>query len=659
MRELTPDLAQRQRVVTWRAVLAGSLCSAFIAVGAPYSVLKVVGAHMGMDFSVPAAVFTMFLLALVVNGVRLLTGGRSILNRGEMLVAYSMMAVSCAICTLGLTAYLVPKIAAPLYYASSENRWGEILLPGMEKWPMLATSGEGLNAARYLFEGAPDDLPFSQAIPLVWAWARPLGYWTILLVAFYATSICLMAVFRHQWVERERIVFPLVQLPMELAAEPVGPHAKIAAIFRSRLFWTGFAVPFIFCCLLALPAYFPVMTALKPRLSQPAYLLQETWRLDFRISWQAIGLAYLINTDISLSIWLFSLFGSFYIGLSKFLGFMDPQRGVNFDMRHFGIGALTALVALRLWFVRKRLMGVVRKGLGLATDVDDRHEPVSYFAAFWGVVIGTIIMVVWLMASGMSLLIAVLIVLTAFMGLVGISRVIAETGIPVSRVPVTSPYLVHTAVGTWAIGRKGLLATYWVSIWNGDARTSVMTSAIHGMRACSDRKHSYRRLFGAMMLAVVIAWVFSTVTTILFAYKYGGVNLRSWYFQISPNRSLNSFARLVTEGLRGPNVRGLLAAGTGAAVMLAFSVARYAFVWWPLNPVALPLSVALLTQYLWLSFFISWVIKSLILRYGGPGLFRRFRPFFLGLVLGQYAGSAFWIVIDGINGVTYNTTFVI
>jgi hypothetical protein len=40
-------------------------------------------------------------------------------------------------------------------------------------------------------------------------------------------------------------------------------------------------------------------------------------------------------------------------------------------------------------------------------------------------------------------------------------------------------------------------------------------------------------------------------------------------------------------------------------------------------------------------------------------LFRTLRPFFLGMVLGQFVSAGIWTIIDGINGMTDNMIFVI
>ena len=45
------------------------------------------------------------------------------------------------------------------------------------------------------------------------------------------------------------------------------------------------------------------------------------------------------------------------------------------------------------------------------------------------------------------------------------------------------------------------------------------------------------------------------------------------------------------------------------------------------------------------------------MKYGGPKLFRRSRPFFLGLILGQFSIAGFWLIIDFFTGMTDNVVF--
>ena len=60
------------------------------------------------------------------------------------------------------------------------------------------------------------------------------------------------------------------------------------------------------------------------------------------------------------------------------------------------------------------------------------------------------------------------------------------------------------------------------------------------------------------------------------------------------------------------------------------------------------------TYRVWFSVFIAWLLKAMILRYGGPRLYLRLRPFFLGLILGALGSGGIWLVIDALTGMTGN-----
>ena len=47
---------------------------------------------------------------------------------------------------------------------------------------------------------------------------------------------------------------------------------------------------------------------------------------------------------------------------------------------------------------------------------------------------------------------------------------------------------------------------------------------------------------------------------------------------------------------------------------------------------------------------VAWMIKSMVLRYGGPRLFHRLRPFFLGLILGEFVPRGIVALIELCGG---------
>jgi len=55
---------------------------------------------------------------------------------------------------------------------------------------------------------------------------------------------------------------------------------------------------------------------------------------------------------------------------------------------------------------------------------------------------------------------------------------------------------------------------------------------------------------------------------------------------------------------------------------------------------------------IWFSVFIAWLLKAMILKYGGARAYRILRPFFLGLVLGAFGSAGGWLIIDAFGGMS-------
>lgn len=54
-------------------------------------------------------------------------------------------------------------------------------------------------------------------------------------------------------------------------------------------------------------------------------------------------------------------------------------------------------------------------------------------------------------------------------------------------------------------------------------------------------------------------------------------------------------------------------------------------------------------DYFWFCFFIAWVAKAMIIRFGGMKFHNAAIPFFLGLVLGDYVVGSLWSLYGPLN----------
>ena len=631
--------------VTLKAFVVGALCSFCIAIGEPYGVLVVQGSPLCSDFSTGGAVFLFFVLVLLVNvmlkGIRPRLG----LSGQELIVVYIMMIVACTIPSWGFTMNLLPLVTGFLYYATPENEWGDLILPQVRDW-LSPTEKEVIWK---FFEGG------ARGEPVPWmAWLWPLIAWGLFIFVIYFIMICLMVILRKQWVEHEKLLFPLTVLPAEMVREEEG--ALIPPFFKSKIMWTGFAIVCLINTLNALHAYYPYLPRIVLRWDFWALSRSTYFRCATRF--EVIGLSYLLNLDVALGLWVFPVLAILTKGMLNRFGwsigiiqpFSDPAPP---SVAHVGLGALIALVIGGFWTARPHLRDVFSKAFGRNRTVDDGDEVLSYRTAVFGLLGGMIFVMLWLMATGLSFVYALLFLLTAVIVFIGLTRIIAQGGLAYGRASVTAPVFTVNAVGSTALGPAGLVALAMNYSWATDVRTFVMASAANGLKLADANRVKARRLIWPLLIAIVIALVGSMWMVLRLSYAYGGINLVGWHFIGLPQFAGN----WVTRYLNNPaSTHGwhLLFTGVGAALMVGLSFVKSRFLWWPLHPVGLALGLTHPIYHVWFSIFLAWMFKAFILKYGGPKLYRVLRPFFLGLILGGFASAGLWLIIDAFTGMHGN-----
>ena len=647
-RPATPptDLDPPPRGVTLRALLVGALLCAGLTAGEPYGVLVVHGSPLCADFSTGGAIFLFFVLIFGLNGLLRWLGPRIGLSTGELITVYVMLILASAIPSWGFTMNLMGLIGGIRYYASPENRWSELILPHVKAW-MTPTDEMAL---RYFFQG----LPPGEALP--WrAWVMPLIMWGSFILAAYVVMICIVSILRRQWVEHERLTFPLAQLPLEMAATETAT-ARWPALFRSKAMWAGFAVPAIILSYNGIQKYAPSLPALE--LGTWLWVVPQTLLVTLFLRFEVIGLSYLVNTDVLLSLWVFAWFfmiqkavfqsAGFSIGATEL--YSDPGTPTE---AYEAFGAVAAYVLIGLWVARKHLSGVFRKAFLNASDVDDSRELLSYRASLIGLVVGLAYVVAWMTRSGMEVGHALLFVVGALIAFLGLTKIIAEAGLAYARTPVTPSALTHSILGPAGLGPASIVNLGMALSWSGDTRTIVMTSAATGAKMGDAGGVEQRRLFGAMILAMVVGLVSSMAAVLLIGYAHGGMNLGSWQFGSMTNATGAWITQHMeipegTEG--GVSFWKMSFMGAGAVLMTLLMMCRYRFPWWPISPVGLAVGLTHPTFHVWFSVFIAWLIKVIVLKLGGISLYRRTRPFFLGMILGAFTTAGAWLVIDFLTG---------
>lgn len=633
---------------TWRAFLAGSLGALAIGIGTQYGVMIIHGSYMAIDFSTAGAIFLFFVMVAMINVVLGKLNKRLALTSPELKTVYVMMTVSCAIPTMGLTAQLLPILTAPFYYAIPENSWAEVLQPHIKPW--LVPQGE--QHIKYFYEGMPawENIPWG-------VWIKPLLIWGIFLITLYFVMICIAVILRRQWMDRERLVFPLAQLPLEMVRDE--RNSSVKPFFKNSIMWIGFGIPFLFGSLKGLHHYFPSVPSMEFVQSIPIF--RRTVALTLRLSFPMVGFFYLVHLDAAFSLWFFNLLSLMIRGLMGIFGItMRESLGIYGTpspvFAHQGMGAMITLVLAGMWIGRSHLRDVVKKAFTSDSSIDDSDEMLSYRTAFWGTVVGLIIMTIWLTMSGLPLIAVPLFLFGAILLFIGLTRVVAESGMAEAVASTISSSFVVSGIGTGTLGPAGLTAMSLTYVWAADLRTFVMASAANSLKVMEGEGRRKRPLFWAMMLSVVLTAVSSAWVLLKLAYTQGGLNCNDWFFGGGAKAPFNFFVSKILNPSE-PNWLGWYITAGGALGMLFLMLMRARFLWWPFHPIGFAIGPVWIMDHIWFTIFIAWMIKSIVVKYGGLKLFQKLRPLFLGLILGQFTCNGVWVVIDAIAGGRGNRIF--
>ena len=646
--------ADAARGVSLRAVLWGAALSLWIGVSLPYTNMIIKGGLLAHNHNTPAALFVFFLFVGVVHTVTAAIKRRWAYSRGELATIYIMAMMATVIPTIGFSEYLLPIIAGFSYYATPENAWRETFHPFLPEWAVPQDEA----AIRHFYEGLPE------GVPMPWgAWVEPVFYWLVFILAVYWTSACAMVIVRRQWMEREKLLYPLVQVPLDMIRGD-DSESILKPFFRNSVMWVGFAVPFLLGSYNALHLYFPAVPEMasfagQGPLTTSLLVFRGTTQLIIMLNFGIVGFSYLLSRDIALGLWLFCLLAIVQRGTFNFFGIASTEslsrfaNGTGPYLAHQAMGAMIVLLLSGLWMGRSHLRDVFRKAFGRDDSIDDSDEVLSYRTAVFGMLGGLAVVSVWLWQSGVPAWIVPIFLFAVLVVFVTLTRAVVEGGVAVIRAPLMPADFVISGLGTAALGGFGIASMGLTYVWASNIRIFFMPAFANALRIAEEIGHNKRALKWAIGVAVLLALAGSLWSVLVMSYRYGGVNLHGFWF-IGVPRNAGTFTSQFFLNPSSANWGGWIFTGIGAAIQTLLVVARARLIWWPLHPLGFVISSFDIMTYIWFSVLISWGIKSIVLKYGGPGLYRTTRPFFLGLIMGQIFVSGLWLIIDFFTGMEGN-----
>jgi hypothetical protein len=300
---------------------------------------------------------------------------------------------------------------------------------------------------------------------------------------------------------------------------------------------------------------------------------------------------------------------------------------------------------------------VLRQMFRGAASGEPREQYMPYRVAGWGLMLCLAVMVGWLYAAGTTFIGALAVVVMLMWVLILVTRIAAETGLYYDQVNVPLNRIWTYALPAKTTGESFFWSSFMGAAFAHDTRECAPVYMTHALktadsagiatRAGGSRRFEGPTFVGLLMLSMVVALLVSAISTLQMDYHHatalGSDRLINPYaVQDMTNPMVLSPTRQYMTGInREGGWLGNVA--FGAAVTAILGTLRLHFEAWPLNPIGFLLAYTAPVTHMWFNIFLGWLIKVLVVKFGGATLFRRSQPLFIGLIVGEAVAAAIFL----------------
>jgi hypothetical protein len=642
---------ERRHGLSFAAVAVGVIGSAAVCFVVCWAELVVKSIQIAICQFAPAAI-GLLLLVVFLNHVLSRLVRRRLLKPHEIIVIYVMILVAALTTSRGLLEKLFGTLVGANYYATEANHWQDLFFRNLPQWavPWDIRGEMQQSVAVWFYEATP------RGAQIPWAeWARPLAEWGIVSLAVIFSFACIAAILRRQWVDNEKLTFPLVNLPLEMSG---ATSMAGTSFFRNKLTWIGFALPTIIFMVNGIHGLYPSVPELpvQYRLNETFSRMGKPWTdLGYTTAYfslAAVGFAYFLPQQLLFSLWIFFFFvRAQNIVFSAFQAAPEAMPMYPTSLPN-GYQVAGAYIVLTVHLVRSalpHLRGVWARVRGLPGAPDDRGELLPYRGAVIGLVASFVVAVWWCTRLGMSWYMAA-IEMGVYLLIVSLimARSVNEAGMLMTETSFRPINLVQLFSKRSVLGKTTLSALALMDpIFVRDLRGNLLSTFFDALKMSDGARVNRRHLFFAIVIALIVCFAVGGYLHLWFPYSEGGVNLYSYVYFGNNLWGVRDYGPVLEAG-DSYDSRLPLYFGSGVIMTVFLSVMRQRYWWWPLYPIGFALSGSWSMIVFWFPILVAWVLKSVITRYGGMHTYSNLRPLFLGLILGEFSQAVVWATIAGI-----------
>jgi len=467
--------------------------------------------------------------------------------------------------------------------------------------------------------------------------------------------LCINLLFREQWVEHEKLSFPIIQLPLEMT---VG--GGNALFFKNRAMWLGFGVSAIVISSSALNTFFPNVPPLRIRVYDVGhYFTAKPWDA---IGWTpialppfAVGLIFFVPLNLSLSCWVFYIFKKIQMLVTGVGGYRAIQGAPYFIEQR--TGAWIGMCVAAIWFGKAYLGNFIRAALAFGKKRGRLDGVISHRSILLGIAGGIVFIILLCYKAGISIWVAAFVFLMYIAVSTGITKVRAQLGPPMHGAFYVHPEgTLVQIVGTRVLGNQNLTMISYFYWFARAYRCHPMPHQLEALKIGKTSRMNSKTLFWVLVLATGFSILACFWTMLDISYRWGDRLIQGSETGIA--RETFNRLQVWLYNPRGTETIAVAFIGAGFVFLLFLMTMMKRFLWWPLHPVGYLMAEHYTMDWLWFPFLIVWIVKRLILKQGGIKLYRKISPFFLGLVLGNSVVSCTVGTISLIIGKPISTGFI-
>jgi len=178
-------------------------------------------------------------------------------------------------------------------------------------------------------------------------------------------------------------------------------------------------------------------------------------------------------------------------------------------------------------------------------------------------------------------------------------------------------------------------------------------NALESMKIAEVARIRQRPLLALLGIGFLVALVFGVYVMMTGIYHYGfhaglraGTSQNWWLDGQLRADGARIFNNLNAPTRFDPGATAAIVGGGAFAVFLG--TMRLRFWWWPFHPIGYLAANTWGMKWDWMPFFVGWLAKSIVIRYGGLRLYRATVPLAIGLIGGDLLNQVVWGIVQAV-----------